>query len=160
MRVVSSQSDKDIRRKETEQQMRALVRDLAANILRVVRGGGRAYSLLLQMQESIVAAQEYHAAHDQWPSDLDLTRWLNWEPPIEQDMARWAIDREEARRTIVRGSLQLAASRLVDQPLHVAAGEREISEGVHFLNALRDETLKAARRAKKRKPAKSKQITL
>ncbi len=170
MKIISSQSDEDIRRNETAADMAHAVRILAGNLLRVVRGAGKAYELLPQCLACLEAARAYYDAHSDWPSTHLYSEWLNWdsaESEVSLDKrSAYAIHREIAESHIARGVLQIIASRLLDERLQEAAGDRELTDGLALLERtrreqqaeFRREIREYARRAptrrkKKRKPS-------
>jgi hypothetical protein len=46
------------------------IRDTAANMLRIIRGAGKPYELLLQMKKAIDSAIKFQELHNHWPFDV------------------------------------------------------------------------------------------
>jgi hypothetical protein len=150
MKIISSQSDEDIRRNEAAADMAYAIRILAANLLRVVRGAGKAYGLLPQCLACVEAARAYYDAHGHWPSTHLYSEWLNWDSaesaiPIDKRSA-YAIEREMAERQIARGVLQIVASRLLGERPQEAAGHREFADGLDILERARKTRVAEMRR--------------
>jgi hypothetical protein len=118
--------------------------ELAANILRIIRGAGKPHQVLLQMKAVIDSAVEFQKVHGYWPDDiianeLHLTSKDDeyWEGQregryTEEQVDRWLDDGEHERflaeHTVQRGVLQTIASALIGQNTQQRAGER-ISRG-------------------------------
>jgi hypothetical protein len=58
------------------------IRDCAANMLRIIRGAGQPYELLVQMQEVTRAALKVQETHGYWPQNV-ITNNLRLEDRIE-----------------------------------------------------------------------------
>ena len=46
------------------------IREVAANMLRIIRGAGKPYELLPQMQRAINAAVKFKEVHQHWPQEV------------------------------------------------------------------------------------------
>lgn len=117
------------------------LRELAANILRSVRGAGKPYQIGRQAQALADAMVAYRDAVGHFPSDEELGAALDVEIP-EERLDQMSDEQEvivRARQQIIRGALQVAASRLVDQRPQEAAGMTEIDDGVRDLEKAREE---------------------
>lgn len=140
MRVVSENSESDIARNEAAQDVEWRLRELAANLLRVIRGAGKPYDLpqdAASFVRAVVAYQE--AAGHGVPSD-ELSAMLT--DAVDQDIDRAQgdeSDRAYAERKIMRGCLQIAASRLLGQRTQESAGDSELYDGARDLEAWREE---------------------
>lgn len=122
------------------------IREVAANMLRIVRGAGKPHELLLQMKKAIDTAVKFEEVHGHWPHDVianvlqiqseDEKRYddLREGRLTQADIDRWREDgnvgRMLAEHTILRGALQTIASDLVYQPTQKCAGERELDSGI------------------------------
>jgi hypothetical protein len=122
--------------------------DLAANMLRIIRGAGKPYEILLQMKAVIDAAIKFQAVHSYWPNNViaDALRLKSkdeeyWEGQREgrytkEQVDRWLADGQQQRllaeHTIQRGALQAIASALVGQNTQQRAGESEFFEGLRI----------------------------
>jgi hypothetical protein len=67
LRIISNQSEEEIKRQASLKQLTWEMRRLAANFLRLVSGSGRAPDLLGQMERVSNAIREYADAHDGKP---------------------------------------------------------------------------------------------
>jgi len=185
MKLVSSLSDEEVRKRddelkrkqaEAERERVALsaewaLKELAANVARIIRGAGHPHKLIEQMHKSIVTMKAYADLNGEWPSDFDIHKWLDAERPREKysDDARgdYAYGRDFAERVIHRGVLQIVASRLVQQLPQERTGENEFSSGLRLL-ATAEEDYKqrlraqeeAARTGKPRTPRKRDEVIL
>jgi hypothetical protein len=158
------------------------IRDTAANMLRIIRGAGKPYELLLQMKKAIDSAIKFQELHNYWPYDViandlkleDEEETLSArarEGTIDQaSIDRWlengTFERMLAEHTIYRGALQAIASEMIGQTPQKRSGQNEFHEGIRHLIRVREERIrkdreaaKAARPApakrKPRKPTKS-----
>ncbi|UFX41724.1 hypothetical protein HAP47_0020650 [Bradyrhizobium sp. 41S5] len=121
--------------------------DVAANLLRIIRGAGKPYEILIQMKAVIDASVKFQELHGYWPSDVmaNELRWTSKDEKYRQGVAdgrytkeqleRWLSDGRYdellARHTIECGVLQVIASELVGQSTQQAAGDREFHEGMY-----------------------------
>jgi hypothetical protein len=148
LKVVSSQSAEDVRRKEAESDLEWPFRRLAANLIRLVRGAGRAEALPAQIAECLAALDRYQKATGAFPKarvyrnflSLDIRQFdpKAWMKAGEDRAARMLAmsgypERMEGERLIHRGALQVVASRLLYQNTQEIIGDHEMYEGVHLL---------------------------
>ncbi|MEY9531188.1 hypothetical protein [Sinorhizobium fredii] len=138
---------------------------LAANIIRVVRGAGKPYELILQCNDVVTTAIEVRDATGNMPSDATVANLLLLEREEIEDYHSFRGGKKLAMHRMVKGGLQFAASRLLHQQLQIQQGEREMEDAFDELERLHEERRKQreaearADRAKalpKRKPAKRK----
>jgi hypothetical protein len=122
------------------------IREVAANMLRIIRGAGKPYELLLQMKRAIDAAIKFQEVHQHWPQDVianelrvqceDEKIYAGFREGkfIQADLDRWrddgTFDRMIDEHTILRGALQAIASELIGQSTQKIAGERELRDGI------------------------------
>ncbi len=133
MKLVSENSEAEVAKQRALDDLRWPLLELAANLVRVVRGAGRAYELLPQMAKVIERAEDYRSVVGYYPSDYEISEILSvryWDLPHEDDMSR-------AVGKIVQGALQSAASTLVNQSTQQAAGDSEIFEGIRWVEEVR-----------------------
>src|SRR5690349_10988102 len=114
--------DRKRRREWASGEFSYAIRDLAANMLRVVRGAGKGYELLAQMQKVIDSAVKYRDLHDCWPNSDMISETLRLEDEMETTLERgragalaqehidrwWSdgtFDRMMAEHTMYRGVL-------------------------------------------------------
>lgn len=167
LRVVSSQSQKELARRRADAELSPPFRTLAANLLRVVRGAGRPEALGEQMFACLEALQRYQQAHGAIPRARVLRLALdpeeasfetgNWAELQDQEALKWLSmsgqpEKLEAERKLLRGALQICASRLVGQHTQEIVGEHELYSGVHLMkDAITVSNFYWARRHKSRR---------
>jgi hypothetical protein len=172
---------KDERERERDriwakQEFSYAIRETAANMLRIIRGAGKPYELLLQMKTAIDTAIKFQELHHHWPFDVivnDLQLEDEMEAILSQgrkgeiDQARidrwWKDGRFEkmmAVHTISKGVLQAIASELIGQNMQQRSGESELHQGILDWIRVREErdrknqeAAKAARSAQAKKKA-------
>lgn len=163
IRIVSSNSAADIaRQRALEDQQRALdelkrpLREFAANILRVMRGAGKAHEIPHQMTRLLELYDKHFASLRRYPHEQEIKDILDpgreFSTPLASE-AEW----EDGLDDMMRGALQMAASRLVGQGAQESAGEDQLFRGLVVIEAIREQNRKAAttaRRAAKPTPAK------
>jgi hypothetical protein len=84
MRVISSQSEAEIRRRETRERLTYPLRELTANLLRITRGAGKSYLLGNQLADCIQAFKDYIDAHGALPSEAEINEILDYEGAWEE----------------------------------------------------------------------------
>jgi hypothetical protein len=156
MKIGNENSEADLARRYALQKVEDVLRNLAANILRVVRGAGKSWEIPGQAQEFADALAAYKAAVGHLPPSEDLDRMLS----ISRDASRLermedeVRDKVEAQETIIGGALRIVAARLLDQHLQVAAGEKEFHDGLRYLEEA-GETLRKKRQAEQMQRARN-----
>lgn len=160
--IVAQNSQRQIDANWAQQDVdRALV-ELAANIIRVVRGAGKPEQIVHQCSDVVNAAVEYREAAGRLPSPASLASAIGLKrEPIDYDDSFWAA-RQIAYRRIVRGSLQMAASKLLGQHMQIDRGEDEIDAAIQELESAREAIRRkraAEERAARAKPALKKKST-
>lgn len=144
--------------KLAELEFRSALRETAANMLRIIRGAGKPYALLMQMSDVVTAAVTLRDITGHLPTEV-LERVLHgdseteaiWEKRRtgaidEATIDRWqedgTIDVKYAESTIKAGVLQIIASQFVGQALQERAGESEMSDGINKVIAARQKSNK------------------
>ena len=115
------------------------LRELAANLLRVTRGSGRPHYIGRHARALVDALIEYRDIVGHFPSPEELANALAIEPSPEriEQMSDEEFDQFRAKHSIVRGALQIVASRLLDQKTHITVGENEMYRGLYELEVIR-----------------------
>src|ERR1700726_1430545 len=80
--------DRERQREWAKDEFAAALRELTANLLRVVRGAGKAYELLLQMKAVIDSAVKYRDLCGYWPSSDLISNVLMLEDEMETTLER------------------------------------------------------------------------
>jgi hypothetical protein len=79
--------DREQQREWAKHEFSWAIRDTTANMLRIVRGAGKPYELLIQMKKAIDAAIKFQELHNHWPSDV-IANDLQLEDEMEKVMTR------------------------------------------------------------------------
>ncbi len=128
--------------------------ELAANIIRVVRGAGRPEDIVGQCADVLNAAVSFDKKAGRWVSPYSIASAIHLEHDQIEDYETFRGLRQLARRQMIRGSLQVAASRLLDQRLQIDKGEREMDDAFADLERLYEELRKErAAKARAARPA-------
>lgn len=158
-RLVASNSDVELRTHQVRDDIAWPLRDLAANMLRVIRGAGKPEQLARQMVEVLKSFEAYRAEVGAYPSNDDITRRLTLDAIGAENGGHcdeWSL----AINAVTRGALQKTASELLGQSTQATRGENELIDGVIKIEAIRDANRRAvsgrrvspARRGRKPKP--------
>lgn len=165
LRLAVENNQRDIDREWAKQEIEWPLRDLAANVIRVVRGAGKSHEIPRQCVAVIEAFQRYREKVGHWPASWEIDQALSIRQKDENASYDDAWEREYARETIVRGALQVAASRLVGQNTQEQRGGSELMDGVNSIERIREEARKrlaeaerARRQASKPKPRPEKKV--
>ncbi|MGY3472477.1 hypothetical protein [Bradyrhizobium ottawaense] len=156
LRVVSEQSEAEIRKQRVHDQLSRDLRRFAANFLRMTSGSGKPLELLAQLEKLSACIREYRDAHDgALPAPKVIHQILNareakleyrpWIKEIsESERQRWeadgTFDREEAIAGIVRSGLRMVAAELVDQLTQHSVAETDFYESIRRLDEAREKT--------------------
>jgi hypothetical protein len=142
---MSDQQDREIER--TKSMVNWALRDLAANVLRVVRGSGEPYRIF-QQAEKFVEAYRAADAMGLWPVHLIDVNGLA-EPckalygglSSEEYYTLPIEERERGRyeSQIISGALQVAASELLGQATQCTKGHSEIWDAVMGIQRLNED---------------------
>jgi hypothetical protein len=159
LRLAVENNQRDIDKEWAKRDIEWPLRELAANIIRVVRGAGKSYEIAGQCVAVIEAFQRYREKVGHWPASWEIDQALSIRREDENASYDDAWERDYARETIVRGALQVAASRLVGQNTQEQRGRSELMDGVNSMERIREEARKrlaeaerARRQASKPKP--------
>ena len=135
MRLVSETSEQDLAINEALADLEWPLRELAANMLRVVRGAGYPSRLASQMTAVLNAMRDYHAVAGFYPSSDHIADVLSLTRREHSDDLQDAVDK------MIGGALQMVASDLVNQRTQESRGRTELFEGL-----MEAETIRAASR--------------
>lgn len=161
VRLVSENTDAEIAAKRALDEFEGSLAILTANLLRIVRGAGRSYDVLEQANSLLLAAQRYRDAAGVWPSSEQIANALDLaSPDFDERWPEGESDFVYGKEAMIRGGLQVAASRLLGQRTQETAGGRELMEGFYLIEQRRETNRKryapkfTERKATKAKPAK------
>lgn len=137
-------SDADLARRFAMQIVEDRLRELAANILRTIRGTGNPHTILSEAQALIDATLSYREQVGEFPAPDKIGKALDIDAPDERlnHVSPEAEAVVTARNRIIHGALQVAASRMVEQRPQEAADNTELREGIDALRAATEERRK------------------
>lgn len=156
LRIVSEQSEAEIRKQRVHGQLSRDLRSFAANFLRMTSGSGKPLELLPQLEKLSASIREYRDAHDGalpapkvihqildgHEAKLEYRPWIK--EVSEPDRQRWeadgTFDRQEAIAGIVRSGLRMVAAELVDQLTQHSVAESDFYEHLRKLDEAREKT--------------------
>ena len=159
MKFVAENSASDIEAHHARVRVEHAVQELAANFLRIVRGAGKPYELVRNVSAFIHAVVAYDEAKPRDPlSDVlyaSLQVGRDRVSVEEFGEAEWL--RAHGEDSIVRGALQIAASRLLEQRTQEAAGREEMHRGIRDIEQAREMAIAARREAERgqRRPSRA-----
>jgi hypothetical protein len=153
LRLAVENKQADIDRELAKRDIEWPLRELAANLIRVVRGAGKSYEIVGQCVAVIEAFQKYREKVGYLPSSWEMDQALSIHQDDEKAIYDEAWEREDAVETMVCGALQIAASRLVDQRTQEHRGRSELMDGFYALERIREEARKRFARAERAKKA-------
>lgn len=159
------EAEKQRAREWAKDDVERTIREVAANMLRIIRGAGKPHEILMQMKSVIDAALKFREVNDSWPYDI-IANELHLKSEDEEfregerqgrytseQVDRWLADGEYdrilAEHTIQRGALQMIASALIGQNTQERAGESEFHDGLRSWAHNREERLQRRRDAEK-----------
>lgn len=134
MELVSENSEVEIKAARALDRLRWPMKVLASNMLRVVRGAGRAYELPGQMADVLAQLEEYREEVGHYPSGYELSSLISRRHNESQHSDRWT----DGIDTMVEGALQIAASMLVYQGTQERAGHSELIRGLAVIERIRE----------------------
>jgi hypothetical protein len=140
-RLVSENSEAQIDRERSAATASWSLRDLASNLLRVIRGAGKPEDIVRQIDELVRVLVAYKDATGQWPPPHELAAMLDIDrtESLRATVKDGELHRLYAQEQIIRGALQQAASRLVGQTTQASAGAHEMHDGIRELEEARAE---------------------
>ncbi|ESZ50966.1 hypothetical protein ACYG9R_09145 [Mesorhizobium sp. RSR565B] len=142
LRLAVENSQRDIDRESAKREIGWPLRELAANIIRTVRGAGKSYEISEQCGAVVEAFRHYREMVGHWPASWEIEQALSIRRDSYSGGNDEAWEREHARETILRGALQVTASRLVGQNTQEQRGRSEMMDGVNDIVRTRDATRK------------------
>ena len=152
--VVAQNSPRQIEANEAQERVDWALRQLAANLIRVVRGAGKPEDLIKQCADVVNAAVDHRDAAGMLPSSFAVASAIQLKHDELQYENDFWFERQLAYRSIVNGALQFTASKLLEQPLHVQRGQDEMDKGIRGLESAREELRK--KRAAEERAARAK----
>jgi hypothetical protein len=149
MRIVSEKSEADLARERASDRVGWKLRELTANLLRITRGAGKPEEIMRQMNGLTAAIQSFWEAVGLSPYADEFSRALDVSNDLETKR-HWRPEdryRDDAEERIIRGVLQIVASRLVHQRAQETIGRSEMYDGINAIEDIRAEERKAREKA-------------
>jgi hypothetical protein len=130
------------KRRESHLRITHMLRQLGANILRIMRGAGDPQDLLEQMRRYIQAVEMYRIVDGIALSNADVRRMLAWDHSSvvnrltaeQRTDHTGTVERMAAKRDMVDASLHFAAAVLVNQPTQMARGDIKLYRSIARFN--------------------------
>jgi hypothetical protein len=143
IRIVSEQTEKDIERNRTREEVGFVLREMAANLLRIIRGAGKGYHLMGEMIACVKAFQDFHDAHGHWPDSYSIQKALEFDevpsPPLDAPDSHWdEWNVTNAEMNVCKASLRIAAARLLEQKLQEDHGHNDLRAAIDGLERARE----------------------
>jgi hypothetical protein len=142
LRVVSERSSEEIKKQTATLAFKFALVNLTANLIRIVRGGGKPDRLFDDIDGFVGAYKDYCIAFEHAPDGAVLRALLRFNP--DQGPDDDGLDEALLENAICRDALQIVASSLVD---HSVQREKALGELQHHLRRFVD----VRERAKKRR---------
>ena len=141
MHLASERSEQEIATAHALIAVDDALRQLAANIMRVTAGGGRAYDLALEASEFVAACVAFRETASVYPSSFQLEEMLGPKPDLDATERMSEEHHREARamEAIETGALRAVAARLVGPRVQKVRGSHLIYDGINTILALRRE---------------------
>ena len=148
LKVVSSQTDSELRRKNAEFELTYPLRALAANLMRIVRGAGDPDQIPDQLVQALKRYEKHVKEAGSLPKPKVVRRILDpetamiearpWIEVKDQETVDYLnrtgmAERQEAEELMRKGTLQMSASMLLGQHTQSIAGEHQMYEGHHLM---------------------------
>ncbi len=123
MRLVSENSESDLKKHAASEDFERALESLAINMLRVIAGAGEPARLLRDIHECALATHDYREVHGQFPSAFQIADLLDysnyddeqWKSWSEAERERWlengAFTVRSAAACIRQASLRIVAAQ-------------------------------------------------
>src|SRR5262245_54650182 len=105
LRIAAEMSETEIKRERAAAILRASLRELTANLMRIVRGAGKPYDVGEQLVAALSAFKDYREAVGEWPSQYEISEALSIPNALDglrqgkaegritaQDWEQWSAD--------------------------------------------------------------------
>jgi len=174
MKLVSQNSEDDLAarraaeaKRTAEEVVEYAIRELAANLILIIRGGGKPHETGRQAHQLVEAYLAFKETVGHWPTAVMLTECLRFDS-LKAYSHLSAIDNhvEIAKEEIINGALLIAASRLLAQSTETISGDNQLYIGVDKFEKARNERQKqrwaksGAQRAPRPKAKKAKDTSM
>jgi hypothetical protein len=141
------ESERERKREYVLGWVRIGLQQLAANLLRVIAGAGRPQDIVRHVRALAEFIETYERAAGRAPGRHELSSCL--QTSYDEELIRRLNDlereRAEAVETIVAGSLQIAASRLLGQATQETVAGHKLYKGIRDMERVREQARKERR---------------
>jgi len=112
------------------------LRELTANLLRVVRGAGRPNQIGRQAVELIAQFKLFYKAHGHYPMSARYSDYLGLFSSSEKVASLSAIDKDRvvAEQRLIKASLQIVASDLIHQRVQKSVAENDFYQAFNEMS--------------------------
>lgn len=141
LQVVAENTPAALVENEAVERLTWALRELTANLLRIVRGAGKPHDIVTHLDAVVETIARYRDIVGRWPLPDQISEALSIERDEEwqQRLMGPRLDRFYAEQQIIRGVLQHVAGRLLGQTTHQSVGENELYDGIRALEEARKE---------------------
>lgn len=147
MKVVSENSKEELARRRKYPAVEWALKDLAANLMRVARGSGEPQRIYAQCFKLIEAMSDYSKEVGTWPSSHHLQASLDCQRDLTDYLRSEYFEELDAYEIMLRGALQVVASRLLEQKTQESAGDHQLHDGRRMLEKAREDRRKLEAKA-------------
>jgi hypothetical protein len=127
MKIISDNSDEDIRRKDAEREVGFAVRDLAANMVRIMTGGGETFAFFKQIGQVVESVKAWNPTVGQLGALLTRELDIDSRPRPANNDEPYVVTYDRLD-DLLRLALQAAAPRVARSQPQVNVRERKLSE--------------------------------
>lgn len=133
LRLISEQSESEIEAHQAVLSATHAAIDLLSNLMRVLRGAGKPSEIIHQAASLVAAFDKFYEIRRRYPGEevANKIRESFWYD--ECSAQEWSIGIDQ----MIRGALQMAASRLVGQRTQEKAGQHELIGGLTVIEGIR-----------------------
>lgn len=122
--------------------VRKALRELTANLLRVMRGSGQPDRIAAQAAALAADFAAYRDVCGEDPCAEDVADALSFEIVLPEDFDEGLSGWDRAMREMISGALQVAAAELLAQQAQAAAGRRELFAGYRQIEKIHTRQLR------------------
>jgi len=139
MKIVSERSERELAEERAKRLIEEPLRQLASNILRVIRGAGKAWQIASEAAAVLEAFEEYRSIVGRYPSEYEIHEVISMRHEAASSPRDNESDWSDAIDDMIAGGLQMAASRLAGQLTQERAGQNEMFKGLFVIEKIREE---------------------
>jgi hypothetical protein len=146
MKLVAENSNLEIERRRALRQVHRTLQELTANLMRVSRGGGDPHDIVGHIQAFASSMVDHHKQTgksvpvDEFSAALSVSTDAELISRLDDDEAEHLQETD----AVIRGALQVAASRILRQRTYEALGRAEMHEGMRAIIRIQETAAKNA----------------